>query len=224
MKKKIITMLLLIMCLSMTLVGCGKKDKTTTEDVTTEYSIYANSTERTEDESSGQYLVVTSNVGDEFNVSINNKKTNTISFDESNGVISLNNENGDILQSGCFLNARWYKEYYDAITTECNILSYGSSANIDYIFYSYIINENGNEKTMYEFLGWIIGSNTGIVWEAGNNETEALDLFSDLWFEVETTDQKDEFFVIDPNSIEIENNDIEFSVDENGEITYENEE
>lgn len=216
----------LFACVTVILTGCSKNKKEVNEETkeTTEYSIYVETTERTTDELSGQYMVITSDIGDEFNVSINNKKTNTLSYNEADGVISINSESGEVLQSGCFLNTRWYKEYYDAVTNECNIISYGSSANVDYIFYSYTITENNNEKTMYEFLGWIIGSNTGIVWEAGNNEDEALRLFSDLWFEVKTTDQQDEYFVTDPDTIETENNDIEFSVDENGRITYKNEE
>lgn len=204
--------------------GCGENEREVNDGTkeTTEYSIYAETIERTTDEASGQYIAITSSVGDEFNVSINNKKANTLSYNESDEVISIHNENNEVLQSGCFLNASWYKKYYNAVTDECNIISYGSSANVDYIFYSYTITENNNEKTMYEFLGWIIGSNTGIVWEAGNNEDEALILFSDLWFEVKTTDQQDEYFVIDPDTIETESNAIEFSVDENGEITYDN--
>lgn len=222
MEKKILMLLFIIFVGSM-LTGCKKNDKPTGDKIseTTEYNIYAYSTERTEDTSSGQYMIIMSSVGDEFSVSINNKKTNTLSYDETDGVISIINEDGKILQSGCLLNTRWYKEYYDTVTNECNIICNGSSANVDYIFYSYTINENDNDKVMYEFLGWIIGSNTGIVWEGGSDESDALDLFSDLWFTVETTDQTDNNFIIDPDSIELDNNDIEFSVDENGNILYE---
>ena len=193
-KVKIMTGLIGLMMIG-AVVGCSKSDN---NEPTTE-SVLSLQQERTDDIDSGQVLDVSSDTGDVFHITINNKRTNTISYNNTDKTLSIIDDKEQKLGTGCFLTAKWYKKYYDAVNQDCKILGSDSTSNINYIYYSY---ENSTGEEVNEILGWIIGSNTGFVFESTQDMTDVRDCFSDLWFEINETDQQDNNFILDPNTVD----------------------
>lgn len=48
------------------------------------------------------------------------------------------------------------------------------------------------------YLGWITGSNTGIIFESTSSQDEAAEEFGRISFKVNKTEQKDESYVYTP--------------------------
>ena len=69
------------------IAGCGKKGNIQEEQ--TEYSIYSNQIERSTEPDSGQIIKVETGTGDVFDITINNKKTNVLSYDQTANSISV---------------------------------------------------------------------------------------------------------------------------------------
>ena len=106
-------------------------------------------------------------------------------------------DKGDLLQTGNFLSEKKYAEYYNVVIKNCNIIQEGEDANVRYIFYSYPSSE---KSVVYEILGWIVGSNSGLVMKGNDDKDETLDIFTDLYFNVMETDQMNEYYIFSPPS------------------------
>lgn len=216
-KVKIMTGLIGLMMIG-AVVGCSKSDN---NEPTTE-SVLSLQQERTDDIDSGQVLDVSSDTGDVFHITINNKRTNTISYNNTDKTLSIIDDKEQKLGTGCFITAKWYKKYYDAVNQDCKILGSDSTSNINYIYYSY---ENSTGEEVNEILGWIIGSNTGFVFESTQDMTDVRDCFSDLWFEINETDQQDNNFILDPNTVDnTDDESLTFSIGDDKEIVIDTEE
>jgi len=195
-KRKVTIMMCLLWTILITgIAGCGKKGNIQEEQ--TEYSIYSNQIERSTEPDSGQIIKVETGTGDVFDITINNKKTNVLSYDQTANSISVCSDKGDLLQTGNFLSEKKYAEYYNVVIKNCNIIQEGEDANVRYIFYSY---PSSGKSVVYEILGWIIGSNSGLVMKGNDDKDETLDIFTDLYFNVMETDQMNEYYIFSPPS------------------------
>lgn len=219
MRKKLLIMGVLAVASAAMMTGCKQSgSKGTTEEATTE-NVLSLQTERSDDVETGQVLEITTTSGDVIKATINNKKTNTLVYDSSDDSMTIKDESGNTLGRGSFLTARWYKKYYDAVTADCEIIEEAAhDANVYYMFYSYP-GEDGD--TVYEMLGWIEGSNSAFVYESTQDEDSTKDIFKDLWFEVEDTDQENGNYVANPDEMEDEDYDIEISTGEGIEVDTE---
>ena len=73
-------------------------------------------------------------------------------------------------------------------TYDMTIVDNGTINGVKYTLVSF---DNGDGKT-YEIIGWIQGSNTGLVLDGYISKDETIKAFSALTFEIKSTEQEDE--------------------------------
>lgn len=181
------------------LSGCGNSTENTESSDTED--VIAESIVRDDNPENKQILKVTTESGDVIEITINNKKTNIITYDEESGTMYIESENGTELGRCSFLTAKFYKEYYDSTAADSKLVTRAQDANVLYMLRTVA---NSSDIDSYEILGWITGSNTAVVYESSQDEEEMMDVFTDLWFYPEITDMDDEYYAVFPNEIDEE--------------------
>lgn len=128
--------------------------------------------------------------GDSVRISIPENEEYEISFDKEKSIINISGGGeGDVLVQGIFVPQNSYSLYYETAYTDsrCSISEEGRDNGISYTYYIY--EENGESRC--EYIGWIIGSNTGVVFESTVlDEESCISLMKKLSFSVQSTSQK----------------------------------
>jgi hypothetical protein len=136
--------------------------------------------------------------GDSIKVAFSTNK-HSWDMEFKNDVLTLE-ENDKIVLNGYFYTASSMKSYVakikDAIATgsqRVKIEDSGKADNFKYVMISF----DKNGKTTYEIVGWIVGSNTGIVADVSGSEELAQDIVEALKFTVKKTKQPDSSYYCD---------------------------
>ena len=174
--------------------GCQKKDESNTEATTED--ILSLQQKRTDNVKSGQVFDMTSDSGDVIHVTINNKRSNKIAYNETERTFEVVDEDDTILGKGYFLTEKYYKQYHKTVEKECEIIGEDFFCNVKYMYFSYT---NTNGEKVNEILGWIKGSNSGVVFESTEDMASAQDYFTDINFNVTETDQSNSEYICEPN-------------------------
>ena len=101
----------------------------------------------------------------------------------------------DTVMTGILLSDKDYTAYFDTAYTDgaCKIIDKGKDKGLEYIYYTYT---KGDDIT-YEYLGWIVGSNTGVLLEGGDSKSLTSDVFDTVFVSVKDT-EKDNDYVYTP--------------------------
>lgn len=143
-------------------------------------------------------LTLNVDTGDSVKVGINMKQGNDISFDKEKNIINISDKDGKVPAQGIFVPQKSYSLYYETAYTDdrCSIKDSGRRNGIAYTYYTY----NNNGEINCEFIGWIIGSNTGIVFESTTlSEEDGQELFRLLQFSTDKTEQVNAEYAYEPN-------------------------
>lgn len=101
----------------------------------------------------------------------------------------------DTVMTGILLSDKDYTAYFDTAYTDgaCKIIDKGKDKGLEYIYYTYT---KGDDIT-YEYLGWIVGSNTGVLLEGGDSKSLTSNVFDTVSVSVKDT-EKDNDYVYTP--------------------------
>lgn len=174
--------------------SCQKKDESSTEATTED--VLSLQQERTDNIKSGQVFDMVSDSGDVIHVTINNKRSNRIEYNESERTFKVVDENEKNLGKGYFLTEKYYKQYYKTVKKECEVIGDNFFCNVKYMYFSYT---NTDGEKVNEILGWIKGSNSGVVFESTKDMSNVQDYFTDINFDVTETDQTNSEYICDPD-------------------------
>ena len=143
-------------------------------------------------------LPLTLETGDSFSVKMESDDTYyELEFDESDNILYFyeHDEDKDNGYKAIFLDEDGMTGYLGNILEflaggmlEMKHVDDGAINGVKYTMISFV---NQGEKT-YEIIGWIEGSNTGLLFDGTTSKSKTLDAFSCLTFEIKETDQEDE--------------------------------
>lgn len=153
----------------------------------------------------GTAVSLSVDTGDSIRITIDSD-IHKISFDKEKSVVSIaerkekgeKEEDAAVLMRGIFVPQNSYSLYYKTAYTDsrCSIVESGDGNGIAYTYYTY----DSGEKINCEYIGWIKGSNTGVVFESTVMKPEAcMELVKTLSFSVDSTNQANEEYVYVPN-------------------------
>lgn len=153
----------------------------------------------------GTAVSLSVDTGDSVKITIESD-SHKISFDKEKSVVSIaerkekgeNEEDAAVLMHGIFVPQNSYSLYYKTAYTDsrCSVVENGDGNGIAYTYYTY----DSGEKVNCEYIGWIKGSNTGVVFESTVMEPEScMELVKTLSFSVDSTNQANEEYVYVPN-------------------------
>lgn len=167
--------------------------------------------------SSTMSIVLNVDTGDSISVSLDTSDGNKMEFDKEKNIINIRDaeaEGEPITARSIFVPQESYALYYETAysDTRCIIIDEGESNGIAYTFYSY----NDGNRVNYECIGWVTGTNTGVVMESTVlGEEESKLLFGKLSFEAKETGQQNEGYIYEP-IVENENSISETGVESTG--------
>lgn len=173
MKKNICMMLIITMILCIT--GCGGKEKTDTMSV-----------------------ILQVDTGDSVKMTIDKSDGHSINFNKDTSIIDINDADGNAVIMGEFVPQASYAFLYEKVYTDagCEITDTGNENGAAYTFGVY----NNGTDSVCEYIAWIVGTNTGIVFESSS---VAIDDFTNILkkvaFSVEKTNQVNENYAYEPN-------------------------
>lgn len=172
--KKISTILITMLLLTLMLSGCGKDVKKT--------------------------MSITLNVdtGDSVKLTLDTSEDNKIAFDKETSIINISDAEDNIVLQGIFVPQNSYSLYYETAYTDnrCDIISTGKGYGLSYTYYTY----NDGNNINCEYIGWIIGTNSGVVFESTTLSTDdCWDLLEKLSFSVSKTEQVNEEYAYEPS-------------------------
>ena len=184
-RKKIISMLLAIVMIS-SLTGCGMIKDVFSKIPTT----------------SSMSLTLNVETGDAIKITMDTSTGYKMTFDNNESMFNIyekESENSDPIMQGIFMTTDSFNEYYNIVysLTHGNVVGTGSNDTMKYTILVYDDEEMENPTS--EFMGWVKGSNTGVVFESMVLPTKtAEDIFKLLTFEVESTEQSDKDYIVEP--------------------------
>lgn len=147
-------------------------------------------------------MSITLNVdtGDSISMSLDTTDGHKIEFDKEKSIVNLCAKDGkeeSIVARGIFVPKESYALYFDTAYTDsrCIVLEEGKGNGIAYTFYSY----QDGEKTNYEYIGWVVGTNTGVVMESTVlGKEDSFSLFQKVSAEAKKTEQPNVDYVYEP--------------------------
>ena len=162
------------------LVGCGNPSSETEETKETQ--------------AAAKELDISTSTGDSLTIICQNTGEDTISFNKEVSAITYFNDDESAKAQALLLTEDLYKQYADSLKKSGTLIGPYEDNGVKTSLYSCKI--SGDDY--YVYLGWIIGSNTGIIFESTNSQDEAAEEFGRISFKVNKTEQKDKSYVYTP--------------------------
>ena len=139
--------------------------------------------------------------GDSFNVKMkSDSQMLSLTYNkDDNNLLQLCDDEENELLVGAFLDEEIFKTYVEAIISsykkslsDIKILDKGKYKGVEYVIISF---KNPSEEKTYEIIGWIVGSNTGILIDGFESETETMRMFKNLTFKISETEQSQSKYI-----------------------------
>ena len=143
-------------------------------------------------------IVLNVDTGDTIKLSLSTDDGHDMKFDTGTSILSVSDGDGATLVRGIFVPQNSYALYYETAYTDqrCRIVEEGEMNGLSYILYSY---DDGTGKKS-ECIGWIKGSNAGVVFESEVMDVEATrTLIGKIGFSVDHTVQVNPDYVYAPS-------------------------
>lgn len=186
------------MLLVLMLAGCGKTTNSEeTENDNTNFitQIFSKIAPKTNKPMS---MVLNVNTGDSVKITLDTSEDHKLSFNKDNSIIEISDSEDKIVMQGIFVPQNSYSLYYETAYTDsrCEIKESEKANGVAYTYYTY----NDGDKINCEYIAWVIGTNTGVVFESTKlSPTEGKELIDKVSFEVEHTTQFNEEYVYEPS-------------------------
>ena len=178
-KRFLLLMTTLIITASI-LTGCGSSSSETEETKETQ--------------AAAKELDISTSTGDSLTIICQNTGEDTISFNKEVSAITYFNDDESAKAQALLLTEDLYKQYADSLKKSGTLIGPYEDNGVKTSLYSCKI--SGDDY--YVYLGWITGSNTGIIFESTSSQDEAAEEFGRISFKVNKTEQKDESYVYTP--------------------------
>ncbi len=139
---------------------------------------------------------------DELNVSIDSDENINLTYNEENDYLLRVYEDEELDVIIGFMDK-------DAIDSYCSSIEDGisndeeieviESGQVNNVMYTLITYETSDGNTVYEMIGWVIGSNIGFLADGYESERQFMKTMESISFEIEDTKQRDEeyYFNVD---------------------------
>lgn len=147
-------------------------------------------------------LTLNVKTGDNIKVSMDTTGGYKMQFDNKESVFKLTKNADDtetVVMQGILMTESSFDTYYKTIYNGTNGDIYKSSMEngVSTTVFTY---EDNAGRTNCEFLGWIVGTNTGVAFESTELAIkDAEEVFNKLSFEIENTTQADKEYVFEPD-------------------------
>ena len=131
--------------------------------------------------------------GDYFKVKmISNYRDLTLKFDKDDNNLLKLYDDADVVLLCAFQTHESLGDYLEIVISELEsnggVVKIEESGEVNGVKYTLISFENENGYRTYEIIGWIVGTNTGIIAD-GEFKNETLKLFGTLKFKISRTEQ-----------------------------------
>lgn len=152
---------------------------------------------------SAAILPVTLENGDSFNIKMkSDSQMLSLTYDkDKDDLLKLCDSDENEVLVGAFLDDDSFEDYVETLISSyedglsnIKFLDAGEHNGIEYVLISF---KNPSEEKTYEIVGWIVGSNTGVLLDGSESKSETVKLFKSLTFKISETEQTKSKYVND---------------------------
>lgn len=155
--------------------------------------------------SSNKALTMDVETGDKIKVECDTSDGLSMKWDKEDNIMTVKEDKDTVLEL-VFADEDHIEEYCEAASGEVDVKDTDEENGVVYTLFAA---EDDDEEKFF-IVGWIVGSDTGIIAEGTDSKKDTMNAFEALTFTVEDTDQDDDdFYVEDVEEIESKGDDKE---------------
>ena len=148
--------------------------------------------------SSNKALTMDVETGDKIKVACDTSDGYSMKWDKEDDIMTVSEDKDTVLEL-IFADEDHIEEYCEAANGEVEVKDSDEHGGVVYTLFA----AEDDDEEKYFIVGWIVGSDTGIIAEGTDSKKETQNAFKALTFTVEDTDQDDDdFYVEDVEEIE----------------------